>query len=271
MDGKIVVGILALLVLASLFFWAFYWNGRVQVTSYVGETLLDALSSVDLQRRLREIDEAWLRHSYHVRAMREKDWLSAHPYPEAQQSIKEHDAVRMSIRYLEQNGSVGTLRPGSFPSRDDKNYDEKIGRDILEYIKVLQDWRNTILEEKAKSLYESDVNLCRNLAQKNSEKLLGQIDLTILRGVGPDFILRFTAIVTIVFVVFLLNTVGNLGSDQAGTILAAIAGYVLGQGTARREPTSAPVVGTKMKQHSSGPVMPPATGSPADNSRSLQN
>ena len=73
----IMFGILALAVLASLFAWAFYWNGRVQATSYVGELLLEGVSSVERQRRVKLIDEAWDRHTYHLKAMKDQAWRSS--------------------------------------------------------------------------------------------------------------------------------------------------------------------------------------------------
>jgi hypothetical protein len=46
-------------------------------------------------------------------------------------------------------------------------------------------------------------------------------------------VLEFTAIVVIIFAAVILGVMGLLGDQQIGTLLAAIAGYVLGKSVAR--------------------------------------
>ena len=58
-------------------------------------------------------------------------------------------------------------------------------------------------------------------------------DFASLWGQGPEFVLQFTAVVTIIFAVIALGILNQIGREQAGTILAAIAGYVLGHATGR--------------------------------------
>jgi hypothetical protein len=57
------------------------------------------------------------------------------------------------------------------------------------------------------------------------------VDISIFRGRGPAFILEFTALVVIIFSAVILGILGILDSNQIGTLLAAIAGYVLGRST----------------------------------------
>jgi hypothetical protein len=249
-----IFGILALAVLASLFFWAFYWNGRVEATSYVGELLGEALYSAERQRLLKLIEEAWDRHTYHVKAMKDEMWRSNHTYPAPPALIAHSWVVQSAIRNLEQHGFVGTSPPGFGLTSDEE-------KETSDYLSRLREWADTALENRATSLYDNDVLTREQEARNASQRILGGIDLTILRGVGPEFILQFTAIVTIVFVVLLLGTIGNLASDQAGTILAAIAGYVLGQ-TTRTRTQSAPAA----------PVAPVApVGLPARVEQAAQN
>jgi hypothetical protein len=65
------------------------------------------------------------------------------------------------------------------------------------------------------------------------KNVISYFDFPSVAGQGPEFVLRFTALVTIIFAVIALSILGLLDPDQAGTILAAIAGYVLGQASAR--------------------------------------
>ena len=75
----------------------------------------------------------------------------------------------------------------------------------------------------------------------NAAALALQADFSALRGRGPEFVLEFTAIIVIIFAATILGVGGVLDSNQIGTLLAAIAGYVLGK-AASRSPASSTTV-----------------------------
>jgi len=77
-------------------------------------------------------------------------------------------------------------------------------------------------------------------AEASANKAL-KVDFSALRGRGPEFVLEFTAIIVIIFAATILGVGGVLDSNQIGTLLAAIAGYVLGK-AASRSPTSPTIV-----------------------------
>jgi hypothetical protein len=58
------------------------------------------------------------------------------------------------------------------------------------------------------------------------------VDIAVFRGRGPSFVLEFTAVVVIIFAAMILGVLDKLHAEQLGTLLAAIAGYVLGRATA---------------------------------------
>jgi len=66
-----------------------------------------------------------------------------------------------------------------------------------------------------------------------AEKLLPTMDVSSFGG-GWVFVLEFTTILFIVFAVLSLGLLGVLKSEPIATILAAIAGYVLGKSTSIR-------------------------------------
>jgi hypothetical protein len=68
-----------------------------------------------------------------------------------------------------------------------------------------------------------------------AEALVTKMDVSAFGG-GWIFVLEFTTIIFIVFAALTLGFVGVLEADQIGTILAAIAGYVLGKSTTIRGP-----------------------------------
>jgi hypothetical protein len=59
------------------------------------------------------------------------------------------------------------------------------------------------------------------------------VDLAVLRGRGAEFVLEFTTIVVLIFAAIALGILGILETQQIGTLLAAIAGYVLGRASTR--------------------------------------
>jgi len=65
------------------------------------------------------------------------------------------------------------------------------------------------------------------------DHLITSFDFGSLWGQGPEFILQFTTVVTVIFAVVALGILQQMGTEQAGTILPAIAGYVLGHALAR--------------------------------------
>ena len=66
--------------------------------------------------------------------------------------------------------------------------------------------------------------------QKRAKELLPTMDVSSLGG-GWVFVLEFTTIIFIVFAVLALGLLGVLTAEPIATILAAVAGYVLGKST----------------------------------------
>jgi hypothetical protein len=81
--------------------------------------------------------------------------------------------------------------------------------------------------------YEQDLKPVREAAKKAADSAFN-VDFSALRGRGPEFVLEFTAIVVIIFAAVILGVGSVLDSNQIGTLLAAIAGYVLGKAAPRR-------------------------------------
>jgi len=80
--------------------------------------------------------------------------------------------------------------------------------------------------------FQDDLKAAEVAAQKQARRAL-TVDFSALRGRGPEFVLEFTAVVVIIFAAVILGVVERLSSEQIGTLLAAIAGYVLGKGATR--------------------------------------
>jgi hypothetical protein len=111
------------------------------------------------------------------------------------------------------------------------------------------DWIDAVINDRFQRAYRQEqINLYRIKRAKIGEdarnyarELLPEIDVSAFGG-GWLFVLEFTTIIFIVFAALALGLVGVLGADQIGTILAAIAGYVLGKSTTIRGPGGQEIV-----------------------------
>jgi hypothetical protein len=138
------------------------------------------------------------------------------------------------------NRRPGGLPPGLGPSpRDETPKDiwEKKRQDYEslkdQYNIELETWQNDAIRI-AFDWFSHDLSAARKEARENSQAAFS-IDLSSIKGRGPEFILEFTAIVTIIFAATLLGLGRIMTNEQIGTLLAAIAGYVLGKGVARAQ------------------------------------
>jgi len=68
-------------------------------------------------------------------------------------------------------------------------------------------------------------------AAQRAKDIVQTTDASVLYGLGPQFVLEFTALIVIIFSAVILRVLSRLDKQQIGTLLAAIAGYVLGRAT----------------------------------------
>ena len=147
--------------------------------------------------------------------------------------------------FLPRIGSV-TRRPGGYvppvlPPEDDKISAEdeqrhaerqtayELKKSLFE--KSFRGWWHSVVDE-ARRTRESDDNTDHASAKVNAAKVIGSTDMSVLAGEGPQFVLEFTALIVIIFSTVILGVLDILKEQQIATLLAAIAGYVLGKATA---------------------------------------
>jgi ABC-type multidrug transport system fused ATPase/permease subunit len=92
-------------------------------------------------------------------------------------------------------------------------------------------WEEKVQSEAA-SRYETALEQAHKVAKERAGRAI-KVDFSALRGKGSEFVLEFTTIVVIIFAAIVLGVLQELESNQIGTLLAAIAGYVLGRATTR--------------------------------------
>lgn len=123
-----------------------------------------------------------------------------------------------------------------------RNEHEKKSPDVVKKEKDFADRRKAIEKDVndwvdrasrcIREWYYEDLKGAAKTADEALSKVL-EVDLSAIRGRGPEFILEFTTIVIIIFAATILGLGAILDSQQIGTLLAAIAGYVLGKGVSR--------------------------------------
>lgn len=229
-----------LLVLLALLFWLMlYYSHRLEQSGYAARQIKEALYPLMRQRLLGPIDERWNDGGFHREVMSDPEWTKQRPEPPPPQDVAARVGVQEALRQLHEFGRIRTLMPGSS--------NEETGP----YIRTLRAYGQEVQRE-AQRRRDMAVQQAESKAMDESSGFVRNTDIGTFFGRGPEFVLQFTAVVTIVFAVFGLNVLQQLHSEQAGTILAAIAGYVLGQ-AARREPRPAD------SQRSPTPPRPPET------------
>jgi len=269
-----------ILLMAFLFLILFWWQKKIEQAGYFANIYQDTIADIETNRLSQPYKRKWDQHAYWdeiaVRpSKRGQKWIDQDPKnnkkPEPDEKLarlaenlgREYllfDATRV----LDEPTYVTPLpgysgenrRPGSWPPgigqapsghSDSGESTEQLNPDQREFQEVLKNFRNKAnawarrASEEAWSFYQEDLKRAQDEGRKQARRAI-KVDLSALRGRGPEFVLEFTAIVVIIFAAVILGVMGLLGNEQIGTLLAAIAGYVLGKSVAgaRTSPTEQP-------------------------------
>jgi hypothetical protein len=147
-----------------------------------------------------------------------------------------------AVRRTSRTGMSGTsLRSGMAASLEQsKQQDAQSQQDREDiYARLRDDFAKQVDEwlsrasASAWNWYQEDLKKVEERAEDQANEALRLTDFSALRGRGPEFVLEFTAVVVIIFAAVILSVLGRLDNNQVGTLLAAIAGYVLGKGASR--------------------------------------
>lgn len=245
--------ILILALLGAMFFLLMYWSQRSERVSYLGNLYQETIEDIEYKRLIAAPSEKYQSFQYHNDIKME--WIDDHPFPprppELPYERSDGDGIRRTrnpFGYEEGRPPEWgrTLPPGlgglgSSINDNKQNIDPTLEKKLNE---IFNKWKNDVdewnnkVEVEAQRRYQKDLDAARNKA-KEKASLAVDVDLSALRGRGAEFVLEFTTVVVIIFAAIILGILKILGTEQIGTLLAAIAGYVLGRATqrARNEPT----------------------------------
>lgn len=218
--------VLAALALGSCFgciVLVFHWGRKLQATSPLRDQLVEATAEQEKKFLILELDDE----------SREPLDPEHNPFygTEAEKLLEPPSAI-YDQAWMQQYEASLNVRP-RYIKGDPKA--EKAWEDQQEIIKrhfeAFKKWG-----EKEKRIYEDrrrhiDAEALRRAKRKVPESM----DISLLGG-GWIFLLEFSTVIVIIFAVVILGILGTLQSQEISTILAAIAGYVLGKaaGTAGR-------------------------------------
>jgi len=251
--------IVAMIALMAFVFWLFIQFGRrLSMRGYLGPLAKDAIARAEIARR-----EDGLREDLRLGKIKpelepvNKEFKDRYriPYEENPPNlipgvtIDEDGSI---LGYQDGMGGLGgrsggTLPPGVHRLWPDEIRDwtadrltserkaitpddnEKAGKLNSIQREIYERFRQGYQREQLNAYYKARGKIT-DAERKRAKKLLPTMDVSSFGG-GWVFVLEFTTIIFIVFAVLALGLLGVLKSEPIATILAAIAGYVLGKST----------------------------------------
>ncbi|MGB8645472.1 MAG: hypothetical protein WCF84_09560 [Anaerolineae bacterium] len=234
----LVAGLLALLGL--LFVLLLWWSNKLDHASYLGSLYRDTIEEIEYGRLATALREKLETRQYHREVQQDSEWQAKLP-DKLQEVAGEYSDDWGTGGWG--TSSWGTGSGGAFSSDDYATAGSTGGGvpNLPPDPKVIarQQERQSNLYElqrkvdgEAKRRYQQNLSEARTKAKERARQAVS-IDLGVLQGRGTEFVLEFTAVVVIIFTAFGLGVLRILDTQQIGTLLAAIAGYVLGRATTR--------------------------------------
>lgn len=230
--GTLSVIVVVFMVLAYLFYIQFSWSQKVERAGFLGELFQESIKDIEFKRLVSKHDEDFLEQRYHDAVRHDFAWLKENPAPKGYFRTTRRPGGTFPPGLPGGTQNPYAYRPPPAPRVGEQRKAAQLKLDEYEQgEREIKDWEQKV-DDEATRRYHVD----RDSAQRRAEELARSavdIDLSVLQGKGPEFVLGFTTIVAIVFAVIALGILKAINSEQIGTLLAAIAGYVLGRAASR--------------------------------------
>ena len=229
---------LILCLLAFLFRTLVNWSGKIERTSFLGNLYRESVEETEFQRLAFGPNDK-LEKGVYIGEIVTGSWLEKHPAPQIDERIREEinpdpfaslrNAWGENRRRVNLPGLPDYRKTLGGGASEKEEEDRRVLR--LKYFQEKEIWDGEVRKEERR-MYHADLAAQRSIARQKAESAV-DIDLSVLRGRTPAFILEFTAIVIIIFAAMSLGILDILKNEQIGTLLAAIAGYVLGRSASK--------------------------------------
>lgn len=247
-----------------LFYFLFKWSNKLDQTGYLGTLYQETIKDIEFKRLRSDLTEKWGKGEYHREVVQDSEWHKQHPAPPVPDELAD-EAALLSSQFLSDEsllearysalgyGSTNlearysALGYGSTNTSLDPQSAEAKSKAAARrtFIQTALNRKGQV-DIKAKQLYRDDLDKAHVRAQERAGQAI-DVDLSVLRGRGAEFVLEFTTVVVIIFAAIILGVLGILHTEQIGTLLAAIAGYVLGRATTRTRSGASESGGDKTK------------------------
>lgn len=235
---SVLLVICMIILLGAIFALILWWSNRLDQTGYLGTMYHETIEEIEWGRIKNIYREKYDKREYYDEIIRDTEWLKKYPKPVLDPSVelkkieieeKKRTAYDIYDPYapIEQSSAPNVVQSAeSIPklTPDEKKKDD-------EYLQALTAWNREIEKEENKR-YNADLIEGKKRAQERADDA-SKINLSVFRGKGTEFVLEFTTVVVIIFAAVILGILKILDTQQIGTLLAAIAGYVLGRATTR--------------------------------------
>ncbi|MDF9798140.1 preprotein translocase subunit SecG [Catalinimonas alkaloidigena] len=248
--------ILVLVLLSLLFYLLLSWSRTRDMASYYGEVYKETVENWEYRQILAPYKEKWDRREYYAEAVRNMEKARPEPSPDLLRCAEDlGPQYRNQIERLRSRqtyrlrGGPGLIDNGfddpwegpqqviQDPNKNPEDDSNKIKKEFYSLLNLwitdLKKWDEEI-NKKVNDAYAKDLNYVKEKAAKRAKRATSEMDLSALRGRGAEFVLEFTAVVVIIFAAVILGILGILKEQHIGTLLAAIAGYVLGKATSEK-------------------------------------
>lgn len=219
-----VLTVLVLLTCLVCIWMVFFFGRRLQTTAYLRDSLIEGARQQELKVLLREL---------HDKAM-EGPLDPRQPPPDGYgRTALLWESDKYGEDYVRARASVGYSTNETTDEKAERLEQEEEQR------RKLAEFRKWELDERSR--YETLRQKAEVIAlQSAKKKIPSSIDISLLGG-GWAFLLEFSTVIVIIFTLLILGILGILEGKDISTILAAIAGYVLGKATSGAKPAEATI------------------------------
>jgi hypothetical protein len=220
-EGSMLLVVAIILLLGGMFVLLLWWSNKLDQASYLGRLYRDTIEEIEYGRIATVLREKLEKREFHAEVMEDPEWLANNPRPEVPLEIGNYytDSSHETDPYaFDRLGSLILV-------------DSNLKKGLEDYKSKMGVWYKKV-ENEATRRYRKELTLGREKAKGRADSAVS-VDLSVLRGRGTEFVLEFTTVVVIIFAAVILGILQILDTQQIGTLLAAIAGYVLGRATTR--------------------------------------
>lgn len=205
-----ILSIFVLVTCLLCLYMVFFFGRRLQTSCYLRESLIEGAKQQELKVLIRELQDRAIEGPLDPKA----------PPP---------DGYGRTAKLWEpdkyESDATSSWHP---PDENPEDREERLKREDGERERQ-SSFRKWELEEKLRfeTLRQQAEGRALELAEK---KIPSSIDISLLGG-GWAFLLEFSTVIVIIFTLLILGILGVMKGQDISTILAAIAGYVLGKAT----------------------------------------